>query len=67
MPSQLIIKSHNPWKFWVKMILVATAFGLVAWIMYIYGGDRAGYNNRMLQNEQRRLQKQCGAGSINVD
>lgn len=58
MPSQLIIKSHNPWKFWLKLILFATAFLLVAWGMYMYGQERAGYNNRLLQSEQRQLQEQ---------
>ena len=58
MPSQLIIKAHNPWKFWVKVLLFAVAFLLVAWVMYIYGYDKAGYDNHVLQNEERRLQEQ---------
>lgn len=58
MPSQLIIKSHNPWKFWLKLVLQAIGMLLVAWVMYIYGQESAGYNNSALQNEQRRLQEQ---------
>ena len=58
MPSQLIIKTHKPWKFWLKMSLLATAFILVGWGMFMYGVDRAGYNNRLLQKEQLDLQQQ---------
>jgi hypothetical protein len=58
MPSQLIIKAHNPWKFWLKLLLFAAAFLLLAWVMYIYGYEQAGFDNRVLQEEQHRLQEQ---------
>lgn len=35
-----------------------TALVLIAWGMYMYGQERAGYNNRLLQSEQRQLQEQ---------
>ena len=68
MPSQLIIKSHKPWKFWLKMSLLATAFILVAWAMFMYGADRAGYNNRVLQNEHESLQQKIDQlGRVNTE
>ena len=68
MPSQLIIKAHNPWKFWVKMALFAVALLLLSWAAYIYGYQKAGYDNHALKTERQRLQEQLSElGKSNSD
>jgi len=68
MPSQLIIKAHNPWKFWGKFALSTVALVLLSWGMYVYGYQKAGYDNRDLVSERQQLQDQISElGKVNND
>lgn len=57
MSSQLIIKSHSPWKFWFKWIAFSGVIGVVAWLSYGYGQLRSGQVNATLEQELTRLQE----------
>ncbi|MGD8593845.1 MAG: hypothetical protein PVF82_13475 [Gammaproteobacteria bacterium] len=57
MSAQLIIKTHSPWKFWLKWLLMLGILGVVAWLMFGVGKRSAGQVNVTLQQEQTRLQE----------
>jgi hypothetical protein len=57
MAAQLIIKSHSPWKLWLKWVSLLGAFIFVGWFSYRYGIMTAGQVNIALQQEQQRLQQ----------
>lgn len=57
MSAQLVIKTHSPWKFWLKWFLLLTVVSGVAWLMFYVGQKSAGQVNQTLQQEQTRLQE----------
>jgi hypothetical protein len=57
MSAQLIIKTHSPWKFWLKWLILVAVVGLVGWLMFGIGQKSAGQVNLTLQQEQNRLQE----------
>lgn len=58
MTSQLIIKSHNPWKTWLLVALSTCVFTLVCWLVFQFGYLRAGYDNESLSNIKNQLEGQ---------
>lgn len=56
MASQLVIKSVTPWKFWSRLLLAVASIAVFGWIMFGFGGIKAGYDNRTLGEELQRLQ-----------
>ena len=57
MSAQLIIKTHSPWKFWLKWFLLLSVLSAVGWLMFVVGQRSAGQVNVTLQQEQTRLQE----------
>ena len=57
MSAQLIIKTHSPWKFWLKWLLLLGVLSGVGWLMFGIGQRSAGQVNQTLQREQSRLQE----------
>lgn len=57
MSAQLIIKTHSPWKFWLKWLFLLAVLSLVGWLMFGVGRHTAGQVNQTLQQEQTRLQE----------
>jgi len=57
MSAQLIIKTHLPWKFWLKWFFLIGVLGAVGWLMFTVGQKSAGQVNVTLQQEQTRLQE----------
>jgi len=58
MPSQLIIKSHHPWRYRVKLALLGLALVLFAWVVFEFGFSRAGYDNDSLHVQRGLLREQ---------
>lgn len=57
MSAQLIIKTHSPWKFWLKWFSLLGVVSAVGWLMFVVGQMNAGQVNQTLQQEQTRLQE----------
>ena len=57
MSAQLIIKTHSPWKFWLKWLVLLMVVSLVGWLMFGIGQKSAGQVNQTLQQEQNRLKE----------
>ena len=57
MSAQLIIKTHSPWKFWLKWLFLIGVLSAVGWLMFTVGQKTAGQVNVTLQQEQTRLQE----------
>ncbi len=57
MSAQLIIKTHSPWKFWLKWLFLLGVLSAVGWLMFTVGQRSAGQVNVTLQQEQSRLQE----------
>jgi len=57
MSAQLIIRTHSPWKFWLKWLLLLAFVGGISWLMFEVGQRTAGQVNVTLQEEQNRLQE----------
>jgi len=58
MPSKLIIKSHHPWRYRVKLVLLGSALVLLAWGVFEFGFSRAGYDNDSLHAQRELLREQ---------
>lgn len=57
MSAQLIIKTHSPWKFWLKWLFLLGLLSGIGWLMFSVGQKTAGQVNITLQQEQTRLQE----------
>jgi hypothetical protein len=49
--TQLIIKHHQPFKFWFLLILYSSIAGAAGWFLYSYAQIQAGYQNTELEKE----------------
>ena len=58
MPSKLIIKSHHPWRYRVKLVSLGLVLTLLAWGVFEFGFSRAGYDNNNLQAQRELLREQ---------
>ncbi len=52
---QLVIKQHEPVRYWLMLIFYALVFGVVSWGMYLLGQKSAGTNNIELNNALDKL------------
>jgi len=52
---QLVIKQHEPVRYWLMMTFYALIFGAVGWAMYTLGHKSAGTNNAELSNTVEKL------------
>ncbi|MDH5324624.1 MAG: hypothetical protein OEZ68_08615 [Gammaproteobacteria bacterium] len=57
MGSQLVIKAVTPWKYWSRMFLAVFSIGVFGWLMFGFGGIKAGYDNETMGEEMQRLQQ----------
>ncbi len=58
MSSKLIIKSHHPWRYRVKLTLLGSVLVLLAWGVFEFGFSRAGYDNDNLHAQRELLREQ---------
>ncbi|NOX92327.1 MAG: hypothetical protein GXP18_07735 [Gammaproteobacteria bacterium] len=58
MSSKLIIKSHHPWRYRMKLALLGLALVLLAWGVFEFGFSRAGYDNNALHAQRELLREQ---------
>lgn len=52
---QLVIKQHEPVRYWLMIVLYALIFGTVGWAMYSLGQKSAGTNNTALNSTVEKL------------
>lgn len=57
MTSQLVIKSVTPWKYWSRILLVVATVGVFGWVMFGFGGVKAGYDNEVLSEQVQEMQR----------
>ena len=54
---QLVIKQHQPVRYWLMLAFYALLVGIAGWAMYTLGQKRAGTNNTELNNTVERLKE----------
>jgi len=52
---QLVIKQHEPVRYWLMIGFYVLVFGLAGWVMYTLGQKSAGTNNSELNNAVEKL------------
>lgn len=55
MPTNLIIKSHHPWRQGLKLLLLLFLLGVAAWLLVDYGHYRTGAMGQALLVERNEL------------
>lgn len=58
MASKLIIKSHHPWRYRLKLAAAGLGLLALAWGIFEYGFSRAGYENTSLLDERDAIHDQ---------
>jgi hypothetical protein len=66
MSSKLIIKSHHPGKYRVRIAMVVVGLVIIGWGVFKYGHSRSGYDYSQLEQERDNLQGQLESAQAKI-